>query len=139
MRFILGLALLCLLSAPASAADYAGPINAFRRANGLPAVKTDGVLTALAQRQADARARAGTVGHDIGDSFASRVSSLRRSQAAENVAAGHSDFATTLKQWVDSAGHRRNLLMRGATRVGIAFASNPTSRFKTFWALIITN
>jgi uncharacterized protein YkwD len=139
MRLVLGLVFLCLLSVPAPAADHAGSINAYRRANGLPAVKTDGALTALAQRQASAMARAGTIGHDIGGSFASRVSSLRRSQAAENVAAGHSDFATTLKQWVDSAGHRRNLLMRGATRVGVASASNPASRYKTFWALIITN
>lgn len=138
MRFALAVVLM-VLSAPALAADYAGSINAFRRANGLPAVKTDGALTALARRQASAMARAGAIGHDIGGSFLSRVSSLGRSRAAENVAAGHSSFATTLQQWIDSAGHRRNLLMRGATRIGVASASNAASRYKTFWALIITN
>lgn len=138
-RASLIVALLWLSCTGAVAADYSASINAFRRANGLPAVKTDGALTALAQRHASAMARAGTIGHDIGGSFSSRVSGLRRTQAAENVAAGHASFAATLQQWIDSGGHRRNLLMRGATRVGVASAANPASRYKTFWALIITN
>lgn len=138
-RALLALAVLCSTGAAAFADDFSGPINSFRRANGLPAVKTDGALMALAQRHASAMARAGTISHDIGGSFSSRVSGLRRTQAAENVAAGHASFATTLQQWIDSSGHRQNLLMRGATRVGVASASNPASRYKTFWALIITN
>ena len=138
-RASLAIALLLWTCAVAVAADYAGSINSFRRANGLPVVKADSALTALAQRHATAMAQAGTISHDIGGSFSSRISALRRSQAAENVAAGHSDFPTTLRQWIDSSGHRQNLLMRGATRVGVASASNPASRYKTFWALIITN
>ena len=138
-RALLIAALLCSTCASVVAADVSGPINSFRRANGLPAVKADAALTALAQRHASAMARAGTISHDLGGSFSSRIAGLRRTQAAENVAAGHSDFAATLRQWTDSAGHRRNLLMRGATRIGVASASNPASRYKTFWAMIITN
>ena len=40
----------------ATAADYAGAISAYRRAHGLPAVKLDGRLNAVALKQARAMA-----------------------------------------------------------------------------------
>jgi uncharacterized protein YkwD len=100
-------------------------------------VKTDPVLTAAAQRQAAAMARAGDISHDVAGSFASRIGSLRVGGAAENVAAGRASFAATMQQWDESAGHKQNLLMSGATRVGVGSATNAASPYKTFWALII--
>jgi uncharacterized protein YkwD len=69
----------------------------------------------------------------------SRIAGLRKSSAGENIGAGFLSFAEMLKQWEDSAGHRENLLMAGARRVGIASVDNPKSPYRKFWAMVITN
>jgi uncharacterized protein YkwD len=46
------------------------------------------------------------------------------SVAAENIAYGYPDFARTLKQWINSTGHRANLLLHGAKWIGVAHAQN---------------
>ena len=125
--------------APAAAADYAGAISAYRRAHGLPAVKLDGRLNAVALKQARAMASTGTVSHSAGGNFAARVAPLRKSRAAENIGAGFISFAEMLKQWEESRGHRENLLMAGARRVGVASVDNPKSPYRKFWAMVITD
>ncbi len=126
-------------AATATAADYAGAISAYRRAHGLPAVRSDRSLSAVALKQAQAMATSGTVSHSAGGNFALRVAPLRKSRAAENIGAGFLTFAEMLKQWEDSAGHRENLLMTGARRVGVASVDNPKSPYRKFWAMVITD
>jgi uncharacterized protein YkwD len=124
---------------PAAAADYAGEISAYRRAHGLAAVKLDSRLTDVALKQARAMAATGTVSHSVGGSFPSRVAGLRKSRAAENIGAGFLTFSEMLKQWEDSAGHRENLLMAGARKIGVASVDNPKSPYRKFWAMVITD
>ena len=138
------LSLLALLfglgfAAAADAGDYASEISAYRRANGLSAVKADGRLAAVALQQAQAMASTGSVSHGAGGNFLSRVAPLRKSRAAENIGAGFLTFAEMLKQWKDSRGHRENLLMPGARRVGVASVDNPKSPYRKFWAMVITD
>jgi uncharacterized protein YkwD len=140
IKAVLALVLIAMVpSRPAAADDYAAAISSYRRANGLAPVKTDGRLNALAQRQAAAMSRAGKVSHNVAGDFRDRIAKLRRRVAAENVAAGELTFSATLKQWIDSAGHRENLLTPDAKRVGVAFVSNPGSPYRRFWAMIITD
>jgi uncharacterized protein YkwD len=127
------------LSMPALASDYASQISAYRRAHGLSAVRADGNLSAVALRQAHAMAASGTISHSAAGSFSSRVAPLRKSRAAENIAAGFLSFAETLKQWQNSAGHRANLLMPGAKKVGVASVANARSPYRMFWAMVITD
>ena len=136
---VLGLALGVSLAVPAEAADYAGAISAFRRAHGLPAVKSDSRLDAVALKQARAMAASGSVSHSVGGSFVTRVASLRKHLAAENIGAGFLTFSDMLKQWEDSTGHRENLLMAGARRVGVATVTNSASPYRKFWAMVITD
>jgi uncharacterized protein YkwD len=124
---------------PAMAGDYAAEISAYRRAHGLPAVKSDSRLDAVALLQARAMAASGTVSHSVSGSFPTRVAGLRKSLAAENIGAGFLSFAEMLKQWEDSAGHRENLLIVGARKVGIASVDNPKSPYRKFWAMVITD
>jgi uncharacterized protein YkwD len=106
------------------AADYAGQISAYRRAHGLSSVKLESKPNAVALHQARAMASSGTISHTVGGSFSSRVASLRKSRAAENIAAGFRTFSETLKQWEDSPGHREIADGRGAqSRCGISFES----------------
>jgi uncharacterized protein YkwD len=127
------------LIATAAAGDYATEISAYRRAHGLPAVKTDSRLAAVALREARAMAASGAVSHNASGNFAVRVAPLRKSRAAENIGAGFLSFSEMLKQWEDSTGHRENLLMAGARRVGVASVDNPKSPYRKFWAMVITD
>ncbi len=144
LQFRLGLLLLALVfgagfAVPARAADYAGEISAYRRAHGLPAVRLDGRLNAVALRQARAMASTGTVSHSAGGSFSTRVAALKKTLAGENIGAGFRTFSEMLKQWEDSAGHRENLLMVGARKIGVATVDNPKSPYGRFWAMVITD
>ncbi|MET0971231.1 MAG: CAP domain-containing protein [Tardiphaga sp.] len=125
--------------APILAADYASEISAYRRAHNLSAVTIDGKLNAFAMTQAQAMSTSGKVSHEVGGVFSARVAKLRKMKAAENIAAGFLTFSETLKQWEDSAGHRENLLMPGAKKVGVAAVSNPGSPYRRFWAMVITD
>ena len=100
--FLLALSLDLSFAAVAAAGDYASEISAYRRANGLPAVKADSHLAAVALKQAQAMASTGSITHSVGGNFSSRVAPLRKSRAAENIGAGFLTFSEMLKQWEDS-------------------------------------
>jgi len=55
----------------------------------------------------------------------------------ENVSAGYHTLAEAFSGWRDSPPHRANLLNRGVSRLGIAAAFSPNSKYKVFWALIL--
>ncbi|MCC6779296.1 MAG: CAP domain-containing protein [Hyphomicrobiales bacterium] len=121
----------------AHAEDMAEVISRYRREHGLSAVKTDPQLTAIAERQAKAMAATGTMDHDVAGSFSSRISGVRTSMAAENIAAGTKTWADTFRAWQTSAGHNANLLQSRADSVGVAVARNEQTRYKVFWAMVI--
>jgi uncharacterized protein YkwD len=123
----------------AQAAGCAAQISAWRRAHGLSAVHADAALTAIAHRQAAAMARADIVSHTVAGNFFVRIKPVHRRLAAENVAAGFLTCAETIKQWVASSGHRANLQIPGARRVGVASVAKPSSRYRRFWAMVITD
>ncbi|MBR0873600.1 CAP domain-containing protein [Bradyrhizobium tropiciagri] len=136
---ILALGLLLGLSTAANSADYAGAISAYRRSQGMPVVRLDAKLNAMALQQAQAMSASGSVSHSAGGSFFTRIKPLKKQRAAENIGAGFISFAEMLKQWENSAGHRENLLMPGAKRVGVAFVDNAKSPYRRFWAMLITD
>ena len=54
----------------------------------------------------------------------------------ENIAYGYDNFAKTLVQWIESTEHRKNLLLHGASRVGIAHAESLKTH-RVYWAMEI--
>jgi Cysteine-rich secretory protein family len=124
-------------AAAVRAEDITALISQYRREHGLPAVKTDPKLTAVAQRQADAMASSGIMDHDVAGSFAIRISGANVIAGAENIAAGTRTWADTLRIWKDSPGHNRNLLTPGADLLGVAVARNENTRYKVYWAMVI--
>jgi hypothetical protein len=74
--------------------------------------------------------------HDVLSSFARRIAPARAGRAAENIAYGYESFEKTLGQWIDSSGHRKNLLLHNASRVGIASARDASGK-RTYWAMVI--
>jgi uncharacterized protein YkwD len=122
-----------------SAALSASPtelISSYRVSQGLGRVTTDSTLNRIAQAQATAMAAREVLDHEVAGSFSSRMASSRSGRAAENIAYGHDNFTKTLDQWIRSSGHRRNLLMQGASRVGVASARSSKSG-RTYWAMVI--
>src|SRR6478735_4454386 len=102
-----------------SAALSASPaelISNFRVSQGLGRVTMDSTLNRIAREQATAMAARDVLDHDVAGSFSSRVASSGSGQAAENIAYGYDNFTKTLDQWINSSGHRQNLLMRSASR-----------------------
>ncbi|NEW87256.1 CAP domain-containing protein [Rhodopseudomonas sp. WA056] len=125
-----------LALATGSAAGPADLISQFRAKNGQGKVVMDAALNAIAQRQAAAMASKDVLSHEAGGSFTSRVAPAKASRAAENIAYGYPDFPNTLKQWINSPGHRRNLLLKGASKVGVASVRSSASG-RTYWAMVI--
>jgi uncharacterized protein YkwD len=124
-------------STAAYAENMAEVISQYRRERGLSAVKSDPQLTAIAERQAKAMAASGALEHDVAGSFASRIAAVNAESAAENIAAGTKTWAETFRMWQKSPGHNANLLKARADSVGVAFARNENTRYKTYWAMVI--
>lgn len=114
--------------------DPAMLISAFRHQHGEESVAASHVLTRIAQEQASAMAARDSLDHNALAPFSSRIDRSGFSRAAENIAYGHADFASTLEQWTNSARHRANLLLRGARWVGVAHAQNG---HRIYWAMVI--
>jgi hypothetical protein len=132
--FLLGM---MIAVSSARADDITAMISQYRREHGLPAVKTDAKLTAVAVRQAKAMASTGVMDHDVAGSFASRIAGANTASAAENIAAGTKTWADTLRIWKASAGHNTNLLRPDADSLGVAVAYNENTRYKAYWAMVI--
>lgn len=120
----------------AQAASPAELISDYRLQHGEGRVTADLVLNRIAQAQANAMASKDLLEHDALGPFSSRVASSGARRSAENIAYGYTDFPKTLNQWIESWGHRRNLLLHGASRVGVASAKSAKTG-RTYWAMVI--
>jgi len=121
------------------AAAAASMISGYRSNNGLPAVTLDSELTRLAEAQAALMAKRDRLDHNAGKPFVARLkaSGYDAKRAAENIGAGYHTLAEAFSGWRDSAPHRANMLLAGATRIGIAAIYTPASKYKVYWALIL--
>lgn len=120
-------------------AAAASMISGYRANNGLPAVALDPELTRLAQAQAEIMAKRDKLDHGVGKPFVQRLkaSGYDAKTAAENISAGYHTLAEAFSGWRDSSPHRANMLLAGATRMGIAAVYTPASKYKVYWSLIL--
>jgi uncharacterized protein YkwD len=121
------------------AVTAASMISGYRTNNGLTSVSIDPDLMKLAEAQAQAMASRDVLDHNVGHNFSERLKAhgYGARTAAENVGAGYHTFAEAFSGWRDSPPHRANMLLDGATRMGIAAVYTPKSKYKVFWALIL--
>jgi hypothetical protein len=128
--------LLLLVTPPAMADSPAELISSFRLKHGEVRVVRDSTLDRIAMDQARAMAAKDDLSHEALGPFNRRVAPAGAGRAAENIAYGYDNFEKTLGQWIDSSGHRKNLLLHNASRVGIASAKNASGK-RTYWAMVI--
>lgn len=65
---------------------------------------------------------------DTGKAFNVRISDAgySYSNAGENIAAGNATASSTMTQWMNSAGHRANILSTGFNELGVGYYNDPT-------------
>ena len=117
----------------------ASMISLYRSNNGLGPVTVDPGLMALAEDQSTAMAKKNKMDHDVKAPLAKRLnaSGYPATLAVENISAGYHTMAEAFSGWRDSPPHRTNMLLGGATRIGIAAVYTPSSKYKVYWALIL--
>ena len=123
------------------AAAAASMISGYRHNNGLPAVSLDPQLMRMAEAQAEVMAKRNKLDHSAGEPFNRRLvaSGFDAKIAAENIGAGYHTLAEAFSGWRDSPPHKANMLKNGVTKLGIAAAYAPNTKYKVFWTLILAS
>ena len=122
-------------------ADAAIMISEYRREHALSGVQPDLALQKFAQAQADVMAARDLLSHEVDGNLIRRLeaANLREKTAVENVSAGYFSFADVMGGWRRSPGHNANLLDAQMHHMGIATAYAPGTRYKVYWALVMTH
>jgi uncharacterized protein YkwD len=110
-------------------------ISAYRSNKGIGPVQVDPDLQAVAQAEARAMAAADKPGS--ADSVKARLLAAGFTSPAANLSAGYYTLAEAFSGWRESPTHDRVLLDRQATRIGIATAYTPHSKYKVYWAMVV--
>lgn len=122
-------------SAPTSRSQYGATearifdlINAERRQQGLPALVYNEQLDRMAKIQAENMARFQKMAHVLPDADLPDLADRARYVAypfrelAENVALGYPNAETVVTGWMNSKGHRANILNHNVVETGIGIA-----------------
>lgn len=101
-------------------------VNQERRRAGLPALRFQSQLAGAAQAHSNDMARNRFMGHR-GSDGSSPFDRIRRygynfRAAGENVAAGHNSAQAVMSGWMNSSGHRKNILNPNFRDIGIGYA-----------------
>ncbi len=119
----------------------AAMISSYREQKDLGPVAIDPELTRIAQVQADAMARAEDV--NVARKGKLALSALMKNagegnvHAAGNLSAGYRRWAEAFSGWRDSKKHNAVMLDGQGTRIGVATAYAPRSKYKVFWSLVV--
>ena len=112
-------------------------VNAERAARGLAPMTYDAKLELAAQRHSEDQAQSRRMSHtgSDGSTVAQRIDSVGFAwrSAAENVAYGYETPVDVMAGWMNSDGHRRNILSSN-THIGVGVADGPDGR--PYWTQV---
>lgn len=99
--------------------------NEQRRKNGLPDLKADTQLNGVAQRKSDDMQQNNYFSH-TSPTYGSPFDMMRDfgvtyKSAGENIAQGQRTPQEVVNSWMNSEGHRKNILSRNFTHIGVGF------------------
>jgi uncharacterized protein YkwD len=143
MRFVLsvlGVLVVMTLAHKAAAQDVVNEVvlqvNSERQTQEIQGVALDSRLTQIAQRYANDMLKRGYFSHTSPEGLSMRgrlvAGGVRPGWAGENIARGQRDADAVMKSWMNSAGHRRNILNGKFQRVGVGRAGD-------IWVQVFTN
>ncbi len=114
--------------------------NLERQKAGLSPLKLSSQLTRAAQSHAVDMAKNNYFSHtgQNGSSMADRVKGIGYKYFAigENIAAGKATPEGTMRQWMNSSGHRANILNSKFTEIGFGYENAPNSRYRHYWVQV---
>lgn len=108
--------------------------NSERSSAGLASLRASTALMTAAQLHADQMARSGRLEHVLSGAQYPRpedrlaAAAYQWSSYAENIAMGQTSAASAMDSWMDSSGHRANILSTSVTEIGIGFARDSAGR-----------
>jgi len=127
--------------APSAGQALVDAVNLVRRQAGLPPLLVDRRLVEAARAHSVDMARRDRIGHDGSDGRQVQHRAEARGYdwlvIAENVAAGQPTVADVMGSWMESPGHRRNILNPAARHMGAASATAGGGR--TYWTQVFGN
>lgn len=129
--------------APSMAEQVLSLVNNFRSLNSLAPVRLNSQLNAAALGHSRNMATQDFFSHNgkDGSTFDQRIQSAgyRFSTAAENIAAGHTTAFAVVNGWINSPGHRANMLNVNTQEIGVGhvFLSNDpgAQQWQHYWTL----
>jgi uncharacterized YkwD family protein len=102
--------------------------NEQRKQNGLPALQADAQLSGVAQKKSADMRQNGYFSHTsptYGSPFdMMRDHGINYKTAGENIAQGQPTPEEVVKAWMDSPGHRKNILSQEFTHIGVGYDSS---------------
>lgn len=124
---VLSVIFACVAAIAMADANALAAINAERAAQGRAALTYDSKLEAAARAHAKDMARYNFMSH-TGSDGSDLTKRMKRAGykfcfGAENVAFGQTSLPAVMSAWMNSSGHRKNILSRKAKSVGLARAT----------------
>lgn len=109
-------------------------VNAARAQNGKSPLTLDDALTDVAQLRAEEIVQSFSHTRPNGTSCFTAVeeAGISAGSMGENIAAGQSSPAAVMDSWMNSEGHRANILKGNFSSIGIGYVKDP-SGYKHYW------
>jgi uncharacterized YkwD family protein len=102
--------------------------NAERKKNGLPALKPHAELSNVARIKSEDMVNKNYFSHTsptYGSPFEMMENfGIEYSTAAENIAAGQNSPQEVVQAWMESPGHRKNIMNKQVTHIGVGYAED---------------
>jgi uncharacterized protein YkwD len=123
-RVFVALMAAVLVFGVAGGAALADELNAYRKANGKPALTLNKKLSKAAERHAqdmakkDFRSHTGSDGSSVGQRV--RKAGYKWCHVSENITWGRGSLRDAIAAWDASAGHKTNMLRRKPREYGVA-------------------
>ncbi|WP_069472744.1 CAP domain-containing protein [Candidatus Marithrix sp. Canyon 246] len=138
------ISLLITFSAATAASQYDAELlrltNLERKKVGLPALSLSSQLNQAAQSHADDMTKnnyfshTGLNGSQPWDR--AEAAGYNYSYVGENIAAGRSTPTETINQWMNSQGHRENILNSNYTEIGFGYSHLDSSKYRHYWVQV---
>ena len=111
--------------------------NEFRRQNGRTTLMASDRLNDVAQAWAQYLADTNQFFHNPQYSTQANAGGVRFQAPGENIGAGYRDGKHATEGWINSPGHRANMLRTEHTHIGIGFAESPNHSYGRIYVQIL--
>ena len=111
-------------------------VNEYRAQNGIAALTLDTKLTSAAMTRAKELITSFSHTRPNGTSSftALKEAGVSYTTAGENIAAGQPTPQDVVNAWINSDGHRKNILNANFTRIGVGFIYDASGKYVYYWS-----